>query len=93
VSDEYVWPIDAPDLRDGLTRKDVIDALYAPLTLRVANRVPPESPTFLAVCAPTEDQRLIMIVSLRDDASQPWTIVFARDADSAERKMWREQTR
>jgi len=80
------------DLRDGLTAKDVIDALYAPISLRLDNRVPAHGPTFLAACAPTSEQRLIVVVCTRAEADGPWTIAGARDASAAERVMWRKET-
>src|SRR5579859_4561463 len=37
----FQWPVgSAAELRDGLTTRDVIEALYAPVTLRMDNRVP-----------------------------------------------------
>ena len=93
MTDLYRWPGDRPtDLRDGLTTRDVIEALYAPIALRMDNRVPAGSPTFLAVCAPTDEQRLIVVVCLRADQDEVWTIVGARDAEPNERAMWRKHT-
>jgi hypothetical protein len=93
VEELYQWPAGpAADLRDGLTAQDVAEALYAPLSLRMDNRVPAQAPTFLAVCAPTEQQRLIIIVCTRTDADEPWTIRGARDATMNERAMWRKYT-
>jgi hypothetical protein len=91
--DQYVWPTDRlPDIRDGLTAKDVADALYAPAALRLDNRVPSSRPTFMAVCAPTDEHRLIVVVCDRLDAVQAWTIRGARDASRTERAMWRKHT-
>ena len=93
MTDTYRWPSGrAVDLRDGLTPKDVIDALHAPATLRMDNRVPPGEPTFLAVCAPTDEQRLIIVVCTRADDDETWTIVGAREAGMNERQMWRKHT-
>jgi hypothetical protein len=75
-----------------LTPKDVIDALYAPATLRLDNHVPAAEPTFLAVCAPTDEQRLIIVVCTRTERGEPWTIVGAREAGINERQMWRKYT-
>jgi len=93
MGDEYRWPDgQAADLRDGLTAKDVIDALYAPASLRLDNRTPASAPTFLAVCAPTSEQRLIVVVCTRAEADGAWTIAGARDAGPNERAMWRKHT-
>ena len=93
VGDEYRWPDSgSADLRDGLTTKDVVEALYAPTTLRMDNRRPAVAPTFMAVCAPACDQRLIVVVCLRGQANEPWTITGARDASANERAMWRKHT-
>ena len=52
MSDLYRWPsAGATDLRDGLTPREVIEALYAPTTLQMVNPAPSANPTFLAVCA------------------------------------------
>jgi uncharacterized DUF497 family protein len=92
VADVYRWPVGGLDLRDGLTPKDVVDALYAPATLRMDNRLPSREPTFLAVCAPTDEQRLIVVVCTRVQDDEAWTIVGARDARMNERQMWRKHT-
>ncbi len=92
VDDEYAWRPSGVDLRDGLTTKDVIDALYAPVSLRMNNRVPAKAPTFMAVCAPTDDLRLIVIVCNRAEPAGPWTIAGARVASPAEQSMWRKYT-
>jgi len=93
VGDRYRWPDDGPTgLRDGLTSKDVVDALFGPVSLRLDNRTPPQDSTFLAVCAPTADLRLIVVVCTRTDPHEPWTIVGARDAGPNERAMWRKHT-
>jgi hypothetical protein len=93
VGDEYRWPDDGvPDLRDGLTPADVVGALYAPTTLRLDNRVPARAPTFLAVCAPTDEQRLIVVVCVRPEPTGVWTITGARAASPHERSMWRKYT-
>jgi hypothetical protein len=93
VEELYRWPVGpAAALRDGLSARDVVEALYAPVVLRMDNRVPSATPTFLAVCAPTEQQRLIVVVCTRIDADKPWTIVGARDASMSERAMWRKYT-
>jgi hypothetical protein len=93
VEELFQWPVgSAADLRDGLTARDVIEALYAPVTLRMDNRVPSQSPTFLAVCAPTEQQRLIVVVCTRADPDEPWIIRGAREASMNERAMWRKYT-
>jgi hypothetical protein len=93
VAELYRWPGEGPtDLRDGLTPKDVVDALHAPATLRMDNRVPARKPTFMAVCAPTDEQRLIVVVCTRLDHSEPWTIIGARDAGINERQMWGKHT-
>jgi hypothetical protein len=76
-----------------LSPAEVVEALFAPEQLRLANRTPPRAPTFFAVCAPTEQQRLIVAVCVRDNQTQPWTIVGARDAGTDERAMWRKHTR
>jgi hypothetical protein len=93
VGDEYRWPTDGPrDLRDGLTPKDTVDALFGSISLRLENRTPPDDPTFLAVCAPTAELRLIVIVCTRNEPKEPWTIVGARDAGPNEREIWRKHT-
>jgi len=93
VTELYRWPDErAADLRDGLTPKDVVDALHAPTTLRMDNKVPSRKPTFMAVCAPTSEQRLIVVVCTRSEHRDPWTIVGARDAGMNERQMWRKYT-
>jgi hypothetical protein len=93
VTELYRWPESGDvDLRDDLRPKDVIDALHAPTTLRMDNRVPSGRPTFMAVCAPTDDQRLIVVVCTREEQSDPWIIVGARDAGMNERQMWRKYT-
>jgi hypothetical protein len=93
MADEYRWP-ETPSvgLRDGLTTRDVIEALYAPDSLRLDNRTPGDAPTFMAVCAPTAALRLIVVACIRSDADGPWTIVGARDASAEERAMWRKHT-
>jgi hypothetical protein len=94
VSELFQWPDEGgAELRDGLSPAEVVEALFAPEQLRLDNRTPPRAPTFLAVCAPTEQQRLIVAVCVRDDQAQPWTIVGARDAGTDERAMWRKHTR
>jgi hypothetical protein len=93
VTELYRWPGDrTADLRDGLTPKDVVDALHAPTSLRMENRVPSRKPSFMAVCAPTDEQRLIIVVCTRSEHVEPWTIVGARDAGMNERQMWRKHT-
>lgn len=94
VTDEFRWPDNAVvDLRDGLSLRDVVEALYAPESLRLDNRVPAKAPTFMAVCAPTDEQRLIIIIiCVRDEPAGPWTITGARDALPTERQMWRKYT-
>ncbi|MFC7547817.1 hypothetical protein [Plantactinospora sp. GCM10030261] len=93
MEDLYQWPVGRPaDLRDGLTPRDVAEALYAPVTMRMSNRVPPTTPTFMAVCAPTERQRLIIVVCTRTEVDETWTIRGAREADMKERAMWRKYT-
>ncbi|HLY82282.1 MAG TPA: hypothetical protein VKQ71_04810 [Acidimicrobiales bacterium] len=89
----FQWPASrAADLRDGLIAREVIEALYAPVTLRMDNRVPSQAPTLLVVCAPTEQQRLIVVVCTRTDVDEPWTIRGAREASMNERAMWRKYT-
>ncbi len=78
-----------PGLRDGLTS---VEALYAPVALRMDNRVPAGGPTFLAVCAPAGTGRLIIVVCTRTDAAGAWTITGARSASDTERMMWRKYT-
>lgn len=93
VGDEYRWPPEGvPDLRDGLTTVEVIEALYAPIGLRMDNRAPTSAPTFLAVCAPTDAGRLIVVVCTRTDPTGVWTIAGARAASDTERMMWRKYT-
>jgi hypothetical protein len=93
MGDEYRWPADpTAGLRDGLTTQEVVEALYAPTSLRLDNRTPTDSPTFLAVCAPTADLRLIVVVCTRLSSADPWTIAGARDASTDERAMWRKHT-
>lgn len=92
MGDEYRWPDDVADLRDGLTAKDVVEALYASPTLRMDNRASAAAPTFMAICAPTGELRLIIIVCIREETNQPWTIIGARDASTNERAMWRKHT-
>ena len=93
VGDEYRWPEDpTAGLRDGLATGEVVEALYAPASLRLDNRAPSSAPTFLAVCAPTADLRLIVVVCTRSSPAEPWTIVGARDARANERAMWRKHT-
>ena len=93
MGDEYRWPEGrAAQLRDGLTSRDIVDALYAPASLRLDNRTPADAPTFMAVCAPTGEQRLIVVAFIRADTDAPWTIVAARDARPNERMMWRKHT-
>ena len=71
---------------------EVVGALYAPTSLRLDNRTPADAPTFQAVCAPTADLRLIIVVCTRTNPFEPWTIVGARDASDSERAMWRKHT-
>ena len=93
VAELYRWPMGAAaDLRDRLTARDVVEALYAPVALRMDNRVPAGLATFLAVCAPTGQQRLIVVICTRTDADEPWTIMGAREAVMNERAMWRKYT-
>jgi hypothetical protein len=93
VVDEYQWPENpAAGLRDGLTTLEVVESLYASTSLRLDNRTPPGVPTFMAVCAPTADLRLIMVVCTRPSPTEPWTITGARDAGESERAMWRKHT-
>jgi len=75
-----------------LTPREVIEALYASTTLQMANTAPPGEPTFLAVCAPTDEQRLIVVICTRTATDEAWTIVGARDARANERLMWRKHT-
>lgn len=92
VFEEFRWPDGGAILRDGLTPTDVIDALYAPRSLRMDNRVPARAPTFMAVCGPTDDHRLIVVSCVRASAAETWTIVGARAATDRERAMWRKYT-
>jgi hypothetical protein len=93
VTELYRWPSEGTaDLRDGLTPREVVEALYAPAALRLDNRVPAREPTFMAVCAPTDDQRLVVVVCTRTEHVQPWTISGVRDAGMNERQMWRKHT-
>lgn len=93
MGEDYRWShTQATQLRDGLTTADVIDALYAPASLRLDNRTPFDATTFLAVCAPTDEQRLIVVVCTRSEPDEPWTIFGARDAGPNERLMWRKHT-
>jgi uncharacterized DUF497 family protein len=46
----------------------------------------------LAICAPTEDQRLVVVVCTRERTDEAWTIVGAREAGMNERSMWRKNT-
>lgn len=92
VDDEFQWPREGSDLRDGLVHRDVVDALYAPASLRLDNRAPSSAPTFMAVCAPTHEQRLIVVVCTRGQPDQTRTISGARDATDAGRAMWRKHT-
>jgi hypothetical protein len=93
VGDDYRWPDDGPaGLRDGLTPKEVVDALFGLVSLRLDNRLPPADPTFLAACAATADLSLIVVVCTRTGSREPCTIVGARDAGSNERAMWRKHT-
>jgi hypothetical protein len=91
--DEYRWPsVGASEVRDGLTTVEVIEALYAPIAVRMHNRVPAGGPTFMAVCAPTDAGRLIVVVCTRTDPVGVWTVAGARVASEAERAMWRKHT-
>jgi hypothetical protein len=93
VDELYQWPDGTvAQLRDGLTARDVVEALDAPGALRLDNRSPADAPTFLAVCAPTGEQRLIVVVCSRRSPGGVWTIVAARDAGMNERAMWRKYT-
>jgi hypothetical protein len=71
---------------------EVVEALYAPVALRMDNRTPASTPTFLAVCAPTDVGRLIIVVCARSDPTGVWTISGARAASDTERMMWRKYT-
>lgn len=62
------------------------------VALRMDNRVPAGLATFLAVCATTGQQRLIVVICTRTDADEPWTIMGAREAGMNERAMWRKYT-
>jgi hypothetical protein len=89
----YRWPTEGvTGLRDGLTPREVIEALHAPGALRMDNRVPSREPTFMVVCAPTDEQRLITVACTRTGGDGVWTIVGARDAGMTERQMWRKHT-
>lgn len=89
----YQWSDDAvAELRGGLTPLEVVEALDAPVALRMDNRAPEMAPTFLAVCAPTEQQRLIVVICRRANPGGVWTIVGARDASVNEGAMWRKYT-
>ena len=69
--DEYRWPENPTvGLRDGLRTQEVVGALYAPTSLRLDNRTPTDAPTFLAVCAPTADLRLIVVVSTPSESGR-----------------------
>lgn len=91
--EEFRWPDDQfADIRDKLTPREVVEALYAPDSLQLDNRTPAAAPTFLAVCAPTDELRLIVVVCTRGQPSGPWTIVGAREVGANERMMWRKHT-
>ena len=93
VGEDYRWPPEGvPDLRDGLSTVDVVDALYAPVALRMDNRAPASAPTFLAVCAPTDAGLLVVVVCTRTDPTGVWTIAGARAATVAEPMMWKRCT-
>jgi hypothetical protein len=47
---------------------------------------------FMVVCAPTGEQRLIVVVCTRPGPDEAWTIVGAREAGMNERAMWRKYT-
>jgi hypothetical protein len=51
VTDEFRWPDTGARLRDALTARDVIGALYAPASLRLDNRVPATAATWMIICA------------------------------------------
>jgi hypothetical protein len=88
VDEVYRWPVAGPtNLPDALAPREVVEALFAPESLRVDNRTPPEEPTFVAICAPTEDQRLNVVVCVRSEDDGAWTVVGARDANMNERQM------
>jgi hypothetical protein len=93
VDELYRWPAEGvADVRDGLAPADVVEALYAPVALRMDNRVPAGAPTFMVVCAPTGQQRLIVVACTRAGTDEVWTIVGAREAGMNERAMWRKYT-
>jgi hypothetical protein len=46
----------------------------------------------MAVCAPTDEQRLIVVLCTRAEHDESWTIAGARDAGMNERQMWRKHT-
>jgi hypothetical protein len=93
VEELYQWSDDAvAELRGGFTPLDVVEAPDAPIALRMDNPAPEAAPTFLAVCAPTGHQRLIVVVCIRASPGGVWTIVGACDASVNERAMWRKYT-
>jgi hypothetical protein len=90
---DVFWPPDGPvRLSDGLTPKDVIDALHAPAALAVRNAIPEGAPTTLVLCVPTDDGRLITVVCTRHHVVDSWQIFAARDASVAERELWKRRT-
>ncbi len=91
MSDEYRLPGDA-HLLDDLSVEEVWEAIRAPAALRRENRVPIDRPSFLALCAPTDVLRLVVVLCRRDPPERAWTVVAARDATMSERAMWREGT-
>jgi hypothetical protein len=84
--------VGSSDLRDGLTTVEVVEALFAPVTVRMDNRVPAGGPTLMVVCAPTDAGRLVVVVCTRTDAVGVWSIAGARVASEAERAIWRKHT-
>lgn len=87
---EYRWTPEGrlSALRNGVTRAEVIDALYSPQ--RHENRI---GDLLIAVVGLTGTARVVTVVAEREGPGWPYGIIRARPADAAEIAIWRENTR
>jgi hypothetical protein len=91
VSDrEYGWTEagKASIVRNGVTEREVVDALYSPQ--RIEHRI---GALLLAVAGLADTARVVVVLSERVGRADSYAILAARPATPEEIKLWMERTR